>query len=123
MTYRIGFWNLENLFAPENFPTREPWIAKALKSELSGWTEELFHRKISQLATIITQLADDAGPDILGVCEVENSFVLDVLSAEINGRLASRNYCVVHADSALDKTGAANANTGRAYNRFTITWQ
>ena len=27
--YRVGFWNLENLFAPEGFPGREPWIANA----------------------------------------------------------------------------------------------
>ena len=109
MTYRIGFWNLENLFAPENFPTREPWIAKALASSLAGWTDVLFRRKISQLATIITQLANGAGPDILGVCEVENRFVLDQLVAEINGRLAARNYGVVHADSALDKRGIDTA--------------
>jgi predicted extracellular nuclease len=109
MTYRIGFWNLENLFAPENFPSREPWIARALASQLAGWTDELFRRKISQLATVITQLANGAGPDILGVCEVENSFVLDALTAEINKRLAARNYGVVHADSTLDKRGIDTA--------------
>ena len=109
MTYRIGFWNLENLFAPENFPTREPWIATTLASELAGWSDELFQRKISQLATIIAQLANGAGPDLLGVCEVENSFVLDALTAEINERLVSRNYSVVHADSTLDKRGIDTA--------------
>jgi endonuclease/exonuclease/phosphatase family metal-dependent hydrolase len=109
MNYRICFWNLENLFAPENFPTREPWIARTIASDLAGWTDALFRRKISQLATIIAQLANGAGPDILGVCEVENRFVLDVLAEEISGRLAARNYGVVHADSTLDKRGIDTA--------------
>lgn len=109
MTYRIGFWNLENLFAPEGFPDREPWIATAVASDLAGWTEALFQRKVSQLATVITQLSEGAGPDILGVCEVENRFVLDALVADINGRLGSRNYDVVHADSTRDRRGIDTA--------------
>jgi len=103
MAYRIGFWNLENLFAPEGFPTREPWLATAVASDLAGWTEALFERKISQLTSVITQLSNNAGPDILGVCEVENRFALDALVTEINASLASRNYGVVHADSTRDR--------------------
>ena len=119
MTYRIAFWNLENLFAPEGFPDREPWIATAVASDLAGWTEVLFQRKISQLATVITQLSEGAGPDILGVCEVENRFVLDALVADINGRLASRNYDVVHADSTRDHRGIDTAFIFDA-NLFTV---
>lgn len=26
--YQVGFWNLENLFAPEGFAGREPWVAQ-----------------------------------------------------------------------------------------------
>lgn len=109
MTYRIGFWNLENLFAPEHFPDREPWLATAVATDLAGWTEALFRHKISQLASVITQLSNGAGPDILGVCEVENRFVLDALVSEINGRLATRNYGVVHADSTRDRRGIDTA--------------
>jgi predicted extracellular nuclease len=107
MTYRIGFWNLANLFAPENFPDREPWIANAVASDLSGWTEALFRRKVAQLASVITQLANGAGPDILGVCEVENRFVLDALVGEINARLPARRYGVVHADTAPRTTAVS----------------
>lgn len=38
----IAFWNLENLFAPEGFADREPWIAKRLASDLKGWTQQLY---------------------------------------------------------------------------------
>ncbi len=109
MNYRIGFWNLENLFAPEGFVDREPWIATSMASDLSGWTEALFQTKVGQLGAAISQMADGAGPDILGVCEVENRFVLDALVAELGGRLPARSYDVVHADSARDKRGIDTA--------------
>jgi predicted extracellular nuclease len=109
MTYHISFWNLENLFAPEDFPQREPWLVSAVRSALKGWGEDLFQRKITQLASIIAQLSNNAGPDILGVCEVENRFVLDVLTTAVNGMLPGRNYGVVHADNTLDQRGIDTA--------------
>lgn len=36
MAYHIGSCNLENLFAPENFAQREPWIASAIRSDFRG---------------------------------------------------------------------------------------
>lgn len=109
MTYQVGFWNLENLFAPEDFPERESWIASAVGSSLRGWTETLFQRKISQLASIIAQFSNNAGPDILGVCEVENRFVLDALVTAVNALLPTRNYGVVHADNTQDLRGIDTA--------------
>lgn len=109
MTYQIAFWNLENLFAPEDFPQREPWLARAVASDLRDWSDELFQRKIAQLASIISQFANGAGPDILGVCEVENRFALDTLAADINVRLPNRNYALVHADNVADQRGIDTA--------------
>lgn len=107
--YQVGFWNLENLFAPEDFPSREPWIAKAVAKDLAGWTQALFDAKIAQLASIIAALNGGAGPDILGVCEVENRYVLDQLTGALNARLAARRYDVVHADSTADHRGIDTA--------------
>jgi predicted extracellular nuclease len=40
------------------------------------------------------------GPDLLGVCEVENRFVVDRLVERVNATLlAPRSYAVVHADT------------------------
>jgi hypothetical protein len=40
------------------------------------------------------------GPDLLGVCEVENRFVIDRLVERVNTKLpAPRSYAVVHADT------------------------
>jgi predicted extracellular nuclease len=107
--YQVGFWNLENLFAPEGFPAREPWLAAAVGSDLAGWTQALFQRKVSQLATIIAAMSHGLGPDILGVCEVENRFALDALTAELSNRLPNRNYNVVHVDSTRDHRGIDTA--------------
>jgi endonuclease/exonuclease/phosphatase family metal-dependent hydrolase len=105
----IAFWNLENLFAPEGFAQREPWIAKQMASALRGWTQALFDTKIDQLALIIRQMNSGQGPDVLGVCEVENAFVLQQLTARLNGQINGRNYTVAHVDSTLDFRGIDTA--------------
>lgn len=104
----FAFWNVENLFAPENHPGREPWIADALAADLRGWTPALFQTKLGQLTRVIAAMAGDAGPDVLGVCEVENRFVLDQLLALLNPA-TGRNYAVVHADSEADHRGIDTA--------------
>jgi predicted extracellular nuclease len=115
----IAFWNLENLFAPEHFPDREPWIAQAMKNQLEGWSEALFARKITQLAAIITQFNHGQGPDILGVCEVENAFVLEQLISCLNDSLGDRHYDAVHVDATRDQRGIDTAFLFDA-NRYTF---
>lgn len=105
----VAFWNLENLFAPEGFPAREPWIAQAVASDLKGWTQALFDGKIAQLTSIIRQMHGGRGPDILGVCEVENAFVLQQLTSRLNAQIPTRTYAVVHADSTKDHRGIDTA--------------
>ncbi len=105
----VAFWNLENLFAPEEYANREPWIAKELASDLKGWSQELFTSKINQLSLIIRQMNNSRGPDILGVCEVENKFALQELSTHLNGQIPNRNYDIAHADSTRDHRGIDTA--------------
>jgi predicted extracellular nuclease len=105
----IAFWNVENLFAPEGLAGREDWLAKQLKNDLAGWTDALFKTKINQLASIIRKMNAQLGPDILGVCEVENVFVLEQLVAKLNGVLTKRKYGVVHVDSTRDHRGIDTA--------------
>lgn len=105
----VAFWNLENLFAPEGFAEREPWMARKLASDLKGWTQALFDKKIDQLASIIRQMNGGQGPDILGVCEVENAFVLRKLAARLNMQINNRNYAVAHVDSTQDRRGIDTA--------------
>lgn len=109
MSYHVAFWNLENLFAPENFPDREPWLAAAVAKDLQGWTPALFERKVSQLASIIRQMNDGTGPDLLGVCEVENAFAVRTLADLLNQQQPAREYQLVHVDSTRDHRGIDTA--------------
>ncbi|MFM7465805.1 MAG: endonuclease/exonuclease/phosphatase family protein [Cyanobium sp.] len=108
-SYCIAFWNLENLFAPENYTGRIPWLAERMADELKGWTPELFHRKLDQLTRILRQINSGTGPDLLGVCEVENRYVLEQLCQRLNGALPARHYIPVHADSSKDGRGIDTA--------------
>ena len=78
-TYYVAWWNLENLFDEENSPRRTEKLQRAIGADLAGWTPARRDRKVSQLASVIAQVNGGAGPDLLGVCEVENRFVLDLL--------------------------------------------
>lgn len=75
-------------------------MARAVGRDLTGWTPALRDRKISQLASVIAQMNDGVGPDLLGVCEVENRFVLELLTAAVHTVLPSRSYAIAHADTA-----------------------
>jgi hypothetical protein len=92
--YQFAFWNLENLFDIEGSPRREDKLERAIGKDLKGWTQAMLDKKISQLASIICQMNGKKGPDMLGVCEVENKYVMDLLV----GALAplGRNYAVEH---------------------------
>ncbi|MEO0817648.1 MAG: endonuclease/exonuclease/phosphatase family protein [Pseudomonadota bacterium] len=108
-TYNVAFWNVENLFAPDGHPTRIDWMARRLANQLKGWSPAIFERKISQLAKVIAAMNGGQGPDLLGLCEVENRFVLDTLVAAVSGLLPGRDYRVVHADSERDRRGIDTA--------------
>jgi Endonuclease/Exonuclease/phosphatase family len=98
-TYYVAWWNLENLFDEENSPRRTEKLQRAIGSDLAGWTPARRDRKIAQLASAIAQMNGGAGPDLLGVCEVENRFVVDRLAATLATPLPGRNYDVAHADT------------------------
>lgn len=103
--YHVAFWNLENLFAPEGFAGREPWIEEKVGRDLVGWTEALLDTKLSQLAEVIAWMNDGAGPDVLGFAEVENHHVVARLIEALQPLLPDRVYRVVHFDSSKDKRG------------------
>jgi len=107
--HHVAFWNVENLFAPEGWPDRPDWLQRRVGRDLEGWSEVLFARKLAQLARIVAAMNDGAGPDILGVCEVENAFVLDALVAAVAPLLPARRYAVAHADSERDRRGIDTA--------------
>ena len=96
MDYYVAFWNVENLFDVANSPRRSEKLQRTLKGELKGWTAARLNRKIDQLAAIVRQMNGGRGPDLLGVCEVENDHVLRRLAAA--SEITGRDYAVAHHD-------------------------
>lgn len=94
---RFAWWNLENLFDHRLAAGRPPELRRRLAGELDGWTAAVRDRKIRQLASIIEQMFDGAGPDILGVCEVESERVLRRLADRVS--ITGRDYQVSTHDS------------------------
>ncbi len=95
-TFSIAWWNVENLFDVENSPARSDKLSRTLKGELKGWTDAILSRKIANLASVIRQFNGGAGPDIFGVCEVENQPVLQRLVDALAP--LGRNYLIAHDD-------------------------
>ena len=102
--YYFMWWNVENLFDIVNSPRRTEKLERTLKNELKGWTQDILDLKINQLSKIISKVNESQGPDILGLCEIENRHVLELLVKIIRQQLPSRNYRIVHADTE-DKRG------------------
>src|SRR6478609_1531176 len=90
----IAFYNVQNLFDTENDPeTRDDDFTP---SGTLHWTAERYQKKLHLLAECISELGDSDGPEILGLCEVENQKVLEdlVSQKELKGK-----YKIVHYDS------------------------
>jgi len=96
--YNIAWWNLENLFDTFDSPVRPEWLQSKLNSELQGWDQQVLETKVTNLASIIRKMNNNTGPDILGVCEVENTAVLELLIQAIGFAPNQRNYQLVHHD-------------------------
>ncbi|MBU1568856.1 MAG: hypothetical protein KJ630_24930 [Proteobacteria bacterium] len=88
---KVAFWNVQNLFDT----TASPIAADLEFTPDEGWTEEVFDIKVANLAKIIKQMHGGAGPDLIGLCEVENKGVVDRLMDAI-GR---NDYRLAHVES------------------------
>ena len=115
--HNIYWWNLENLFDIENSPRRSSFLENQLKKELKGWDQNILNQKINNLSSIILKFNTNNGPDILGVCEVENEHVLKLLTDKLNSLLPDRNYSFIIIDGE-DKRGI---DTALIYNKNKYT--
>jgi predicted extracellular nuclease len=91
----VAFYNLENLFDTQDDPAIND--ADFLPTGANQWDEAKLRIKMDNMARVISQLGDEDGPELLGVCEVENRGVLETLVA--NKALKKRGYEIVHIDS------------------------
>jgi Endonuclease/Exonuclease/phosphatase family len=75
----IAFWNLGNLF---DISSSEPALVHEFTPD-RGWTKEVLDKKVENLAQVIKLMNDRQGPDLLGICEVENQQIAQKLLEKV----------------------------------------
>jgi predicted extracellular nuclease len=93
--FTVAFYNTENLMDTLDNP-------RALDNDFlpNGkykWDSQRYKKKITSIATVISKLGDEDGPELIGLAEIENKKVLtDLVSSK---ELKSLGYSIVHYDS------------------------
>jgi hypothetical protein len=92
---RIVFWNVENLYDPYDDTTRldDEFTPAGAKH----WTYAKFIRKLNQVAKMLLSIGQWSAPSVVGLCEVENRYVLNKLIHETP--LKSFRYRFIHHES------------------------
>jgi len=108
----VFFWNLENFYDWRNDNTSASDAEFSSRGE-RHWTRKRFYAKCNAIAKSIMWVASQEGgyPDVIGLAEVENSFVLRRLIQ--SSPLQKLDYEVIHFDSP-DKRGIDVAMLYRA---------
>ena len=94
----VMFWNLENMFDYRDSGTGESDVEFSSFGQ-RRWTKGRFYAKCNSVAKAVLWTADRYGrlPDVIGVAEVENAFVVrSIISATA---LKKYGYRMVHFDS------------------------
>jgi hypothetical protein len=91
----VCFYNFENLFDTYNDPNKndDDFTPQGIR----GWTSKKLQNKLNNLYKLIAALNADYPAAIVGICEVENKFVLSKLLQETP--LKKLNYSFIHYES------------------------
>jgi hypothetical protein len=94
----VLFWNVENFFDWHDGGTSDS-DAEFSSKGVKHWTARRFFTKCNAIAKTVLYLTDREGslPDVIGLAEVENRFVLHKLLSET--LLRKSDYGIVHYDS------------------------
>jgi len=92
---RLVFYNTENLFDPadDSLTNDDEYTPTGMRR----WTFDRFRRKLLNLSKVIISVGGWEAPEIVGMCEVENRFVLYELITETP--LSKIGYKIIHKDS------------------------
>ncbi len=93
--YLIAFYNTENLFDPRDDSLKND---EAFTPEgFNHWSFKKMKRKVSNIAKVLLAMGKGEPPDIIGLAEIENRFVLEQLC--YHSPLKKFQYKIVHYDS------------------------
>jgi endonuclease/exonuclease/phosphatase family metal-dependent hydrolase len=93
--YTIAFYNVENLFDTINDPLKMD--EEYLPAGKYHWNSKRYYTKLKNISRVIKELGNGTGPELLGLCEVENKEVLNNLIQQEG--LAHEHYKIIQFDS------------------------
>lgn len=94
-TFRIMFYNVENLF--DVFDDPEKYDEDFTPNGLKFWNWSKFNTKLWHISQVITNLGGWSPPEIVALCEIENYYVLEQLTQF--GPLKVFGYKIVQYES------------------------
>ena len=93
--FRIMFYNAENFFDTKHDSLKRD--QEFLPDGAKHWTYYHLQDKIINIAKVITAVGEWEAPELVGMCEVENQYVLEQL---VNySPIKSVNYQIIHKES------------------------
>ena len=95
----LMFYNVENLFDTIDNPNTKD--EEFLPSSKKKWDSYRYNYKLNQLEKVFNEIIEKENeknlPDIIGLCEVENKYVIeDLLKTDI---FKNHNYFIIHRQS------------------------
>lgn len=92
---RLVFYNTENLFDPfdDSLTNDNEYTPMGMR----GWSYKKFQRKLINISKVFLGIGGWEAPEIIGMCEVENHFVLYKLLTDTP--LSKIGYKIIHKDS------------------------
>ncbi len=91
----VLFYNVENLFDTRNDPITDD--DEFTPGGMRNWSSFRLHDKLNRISKVVTAAAGFDAPAIIGLCEVENRWVLEQLTEKTI--LSRFNYHIIHKDS------------------------
>lgn len=96
--HTVAFYNVENLFDPEDDPITYDDDRTPLGKD--HWTEDIYQDKVKKMAGVIAQVGFELtknAPAIIGLAEIENRKTVEALAND--PQLSSKDYGIAHFDS------------------------
>lgn len=93
--FRAIFYNVENCF--DCFDDSLKLDEEFLPAGVRHWNWEKYQQKVNRISKVIMAAGGWEFPDIIGLCEIENRFVLDGIFKY--GNLNKLNYQIIHKES------------------------
>lgn len=93
--FRIMFYNVENLFDIYNDSIKND--DEFTEEGAKFWSNRKYYDKLNKIAKVVISVGGWTPPDIVGVCEVENRYVLEGITKF--SALKRIGYKIIHAES------------------------